>query len=74
MVARKCILCGSTHSVFLWPKDHLTATKWDLFIEKSAPQIKVKKSAGLCYKHFTVDSFSNFQAWKQNTKSGAPTR
>lgn len=63
MVNRKCCICQSTQCAFIIPKKFWLKKAWTNFLQENFPQVNVKDSTCVCYKHFETACFSNYNAW-----------
>lgn len=65
----KCVICGSIKSVFKWPSNADKSDKWTSIAKSYHPNVTIKKSSGICYKHFSKEDFSNFDAYYEKSKA-----
>lgn len=68
MPTLRCVICNSYETVFPWPKRPETANEWTSRINIYNPHIIIKKSSGICYKHFEESDFTNFAKWSEKRK------
>ena len=74
MVTRRCAICGSVKTVFKWPQDKDLANKWTEVLLTYHPNAKLKKSSGICVKHFDKEDFTNYDSFVKGKARGEDFR
>lgn len=73
MVTKKCVICkGKSHAY--WPKNPDQVNKWVRAMDDSLPNLVIKKSHGLCAKHFKPSDFSNWISYHCSDKRDQSSR
>ena len=70
---RKCLICRGTPA-FTWPRDINARQEWTKFVSKYCPEKKIYQSSSLCYRHFSKNSFKNYDDYVRNVKKNEITR